>query len=43
MWCDNSTDNSTNPALKCFINLEGLNCRDLLEGMVHEFMSWLAD
>jgi hypothetical protein len=25
----------TNPVLKCFVNLEGLKCRDLLVGMVH--------
>jgi hypothetical protein len=28
----------TNPALKCFINPEGLNCADLLVGIVHKFI-----
>jgi hypothetical protein len=28
----------TNPILRCFINPEGLNRRDMLVGMVHEFI-----
>jgi hypothetical protein len=27
----------TKPVLRCFVNLEGLNCRDLLVGVTHEF------
>jgi hypothetical protein len=30
LWCGIHTD----PILRCFVNLEGLNCEDLLEGMV---------
>jgi hypothetical protein len=26
----------TDPILRCFVNLEGLSCRDLLVGMVPE-------
>jgi hypothetical protein len=37
MWCRICT----NPVLRCFVNLEGLNYEDLLVGMVHEFTSWL--
>jgi hypothetical protein len=25
---------STDPIVRCFINLEGLNCEDLLEGVI---------
>jgi hypothetical protein len=38
MWCGSHT----NPVLRCFINLEGLNYRDLLVGVVHEFTSCLT-
>jgi hypothetical protein len=38
MWCNVYT----NPILRCFINPKGLNCADLLVGMVHEFVSWLV-
>jgi hypothetical protein len=33
---------STDPVLRCFSNPEGLNCMDVLEGMVPELMSWLT-
>jgi hypothetical protein len=33
----------TNPVLKCFINPEGLNCRDVVVGMVHEFVELAID
>jgi hypothetical protein len=36
-WCSLHTD----PILRCFDNLEGLNCGDLLVGVVPEFPSWL--
>jgi hypothetical protein len=32
----------TNPVLKCFVNPEGLNCDDLLDGVVPELVSWLT-
>jgi hypothetical protein len=32
----------TNPVLKCFMNPEGLNCEDLLDGVVPELVSWLT-
>jgi hypothetical protein len=32
LWCGNHTD----PVLMSFINPEGLNCEDLLEGVVPE-------
>jgi hypothetical protein len=35
LWCRIHTD----PVLKCFTNLEGLNYEDLLEGVVPELMS----
>jgi hypothetical protein len=35
MWCGMHTD----LVLMCFDNLEGLNCEDLLVGVVLEFMS----
>jgi hypothetical protein len=28
----------TNSVIRCFISSEGLNCRDMLEGMVHKFV-----
>jgi hypothetical protein len=30
LWCKIHTD----PVLRCFVNPEGLNCKDWLEGMV---------
>jgi hypothetical protein len=36
-WCKICTD----PILKCFVNLEGLSCRDLIVGILPELMSWL--
>jgi hypothetical protein len=36
-WSDMRTD----PILRCFDNLEGLNYGDLLLGVVPEFPSWL--
>jgi hypothetical protein len=38
MWCDICTD----PVLGCFDNLEGLNCRDLLVGIVPKLSRWLT-
>jgi hypothetical protein len=38
MWCGMRTD----PILRCFDNLEGLSCGDLLVGMVPELSSWLT-
>jgi hypothetical protein len=35
MWCDVRTD----PILRCFDNPEGLNCEDLLVGVVPELSS----
>jgi hypothetical protein len=35
MWCKIHT----NPVLKCFVNLERLNCGDLLVGVVPELAS----
>jgi hypothetical protein len=32
----------TDPVLRCFMDPEGLNCGDLLVGMVLELMSWLT-
>jgi hypothetical protein len=29
----------TDPVLRCFVNLEGLNCEDLLEGVLPELVS----
>jgi hypothetical protein len=37
LWCRICT----NPVLRCFINLKGLNYEDMLEGLVSELMSWL--
>jgi hypothetical protein len=37
MWCGMCTD----PVLRCFNNPEGLNCRDLLVGIVPDLSSWL--
>jgi hypothetical protein len=38
MWCRIRT----NPVLRCFVNPEGLNYRDLILGMVHKVVSWLT-
>jgi hypothetical protein len=38
LWCRIHTD----PILRCFINLECLNCEDLLDGLVPE-LSELAN
>jgi hypothetical protein len=38
MWCSKCTD----PVLRCFVNPKGLNCGDLLVGVVLELMSWLT-
>jgi hypothetical protein len=37
-WCDVRTD----PVLRCFDNLEVLNCGDLLVGVVPKFPRWLT-
>jgi hypothetical protein len=37
MWCEICT----NPVLRCFDNLEGLNCGNLLFSVVPELVSWL--
>jgi hypothetical protein len=37
MWCGEQTD----PILRCFVNLEGLSCIELLVGVVPELTSWL--
>jgi hypothetical protein len=37
IWCGELTD----PVLRCFVNLEGLNCGDLLFGVVPKLGSWL--
>jgi hypothetical protein len=37
LWCRIHTD----PVHKCFVNPEGVNCEDLLEGVVSELTSWL--
>jgi hypothetical protein len=37
-WCGKCT----NPVLMCFDNPDGLNCGDLLVGIVPEFLSWLT-
>jgi hypothetical protein len=33
---------STDPVLRCFDNPEGLNCGDLLVGIIPKFMRWLT-
>jgi hypothetical protein len=38
IWCGIHIDH----ILKCFVDPEGLNCRDLLVGMVPELTSWLT-
>jgi hypothetical protein len=38
MWCRTRID----PILRCFMDPEGLNYRDLLVGMVLELTSWLT-
>jgi hypothetical protein len=37
LWCEIRTDH----VLRCFVNPEGLDCEDLLEGVVPELASWL--
>jgi hypothetical protein len=37
IWCDMRTD----PVLGCFDNIEGLNCGDLLVGLVPELANGL--
>jgi hypothetical protein len=32
----------TDPILRCFVNLKGLSCGNLLVGMVHELASWVT-
>jgi hypothetical protein len=36
LWCGIHTD----PILRCLVNPEGLNCEDLLDGVVPKFASW---
>jgi hypothetical protein len=38
MWCRIRTDS----ILRCFDNLEGLNCGNLIVSMVPELLSWLT-
>jgi hypothetical protein len=38
MWCNICID----PVLRCFDNLEGLRCGNLLVGVVPELLSWLT-
>jgi hypothetical protein len=38
MWCRICTD----PILRCFMNLEGVNYEDMLVGVVPELASWLT-
>jgi hypothetical protein len=38
IWCGECTD----PALRCFINPEGLSFGNLLVGVVPELTSWLT-
>jgi hypothetical protein len=38
MWCGMQTD----PLLRCFDNPEGLNCMDLLVGVIPELLSWIT-
>jgi hypothetical protein len=38
IWCGECTD----PVLRCFINLEGLSCGELLVGVVPKLVSWLT-
>jgi hypothetical protein len=37
-WCRIHTD----PVLRCFANLEGLSCGDLLVGVVPKLAFWLT-
>jgi hypothetical protein len=37
LWCIIHID----PILRCFVNPEGLNYKDLLEGVVAKLVSWL--
>jgi hypothetical protein len=32
----------TDPVLRCFDDLEGLSCRDVLVGVVSKLLSWLT-
>jgi hypothetical protein len=38
LWCRVHTD----PIVRCFVNLEGLNYGDLLVGVVPKLTSWLT-
>jgi hypothetical protein len=38
MWCEICI----NPVLTCYMDPEGLNCRDLIVSMVPELTSWLT-
>jgi hypothetical protein len=38
MWCGRCT----NSVLRCFSNLEALNCGELLVGVVLELTNWLT-
>jgi hypothetical protein len=38
LWCGILNDF----IIRCFANLEGLNCEDLLEGVVPKLASWLT-
>jgi hypothetical protein len=38
MWCGIST----NPVLRCFLDSEGLNYRDLLVSVIPELTTWLT-
>jgi hypothetical protein len=38
IWCRIHTD----PIVRCFVNMEGLSCRDWLVGVVTELVSWLT-
>jgi hypothetical protein len=37
LWCEIHT----NPVVRCFVNREGLNCEDMLEGVVPELANGL--
>jgi hypothetical protein len=38
MWCRISI----NPVIRCYVDLEGLNYRNLVVGVLPELMSWLT-
>jgi hypothetical protein len=42
MGCQNYGAVSTNDVLRCFANPNGLNCEDLLEGIIPKPVSWLT-